>query len=852
MRFSIDQKINTGLSLLLLILGAVGTIYYRNIVASAQAQWGMSRPYETQEQIRQVQLDFKRVEAGQRSYLVTQADGDLSSYRTALGQLAGDIDHLRSVIAKSSAQQERLASLDYLLTRWVAILQRTMASKSKDLNGASPLVGAKPTTAGMYEINGLLLEIENEENEVLRAQNQAAASTARNATVFIAGGIAFAFVGVPVAALFIRREFVRHRQTEEEKLRTNHFLDSVIENIPSMIFIKDAETLKFVRVNRACEDVVGYSRSELIGKNAHDIFPEEEANFLAAKDKEVLESGELLDIPEEPIHTKKNGLRILHARKIPLFDVNGKAQFLVGISEDITELKQAREALVRAKEEAERSNKFKDQFLSTMSHELRTPLNAVIGFSDLLTEEQYGPLDDRQKRYVNHIRTGGKHLLRLINDILDLSKIEAGRLQLAIESVPVNVWFAEVLDTLRPLADRKSQTLVGHAPPNLSARADSTRFKQILMNLLGNAIKFTPEGGKIELAAQQIGDIVRTEVRDSGPGIPPGEQQRIFDAFYRLGQSDKGAEGTGLGLAITRRLVELHGGDLGIESQPGSGSCFYFTLPAVATLEVQKTQGSRPNLEFGEGRKILVVEDDPAAAHILHSHLISAGYNVVLCDQPERAVEMAAELHPSAVTLDIVMKPVNGWELLPNLKSDPRTATIPIIVVTIVDQPGMGALLGADEYIVKPVEKAALLAAIQRCLNHRGQIESIQNILVVEDDAPAREFIAELLSKQGYNVCTAADGAEALTRMASLPPELVILDLILPQVSGFELLAEWRSASRTMDIPVFVLTSKDLTREETDYLMKNTTALFRKQEPWQETLLRQLQRVVPPVLAREQ
>jgi len=220
----------------------------------------------------------------------------------------------------------------------------------------------------------------------------------------------------------------------------------------------------------------------------------------------------------------------------------------------------------------------------------------------------------------------------------------------------------------------------------------------------------------------------------------------------------------------------------------------------------------------------------------------------VLCDHPQRALEMAAELQPSAVTLDILMKPVNGWEVLPNLKSDLRTSRIPVIVVTVVDQPTTGALLGADEYVVKPVDKATLLAAVERCLNQRGRIGRARPILVVEDDTPTREFVAELLSKNGYLVGTAADGAEARARVAASVPELVILDLILPEVSGFQLLAEWRMDSRTVDLPIFVLTSKDLTLEERDYIRKNTGALFQKQERWQEALIRQLQRAVAPVL----
>jgi len=508
-------------------------------------------------------------------------------------------------------------------------------------------------------------------------------------------------------------------------------------------------------------------------------------------------------------------------------------------------------SILQAKGELERASKFKDQFLSTMSHELRTPLNAVLGFSDLLTEERYGPLNDRQRRYIGHIHTGGKHLLRLINDILDLSKIEAGRLQLAIESVSVKTAFGEVADVMRPLAEKKSHSLLVNTLNELSVRADAVRFKQVLMNLIGNAIKFTPEGGKIELAARQLGEVVRVEVRDSGPGIPPEEQQRIFEAFYRSTQTEKTVEGTGLGLAITKRLVELHGGHLGLESQQGMGTCFYFTLPCVAGLEAEKVRTSGSVLRTSETARILVVEDDLTAAHLLQSHLVAAGYGVVLCGQPERALEMAIELRPSAVTVDIMMKPVNGWELLSSLKSDLRTAQIPVIVVTVVDQPATGSLLGADEYIVKPVEKATLVGAVQRCLNLRGRIAPTRPLLVVEDDASTREFIAELLSKHGYVVSVAPDGAEARAQVAASLPELVILDLILPDVSGFQLLAEWRVDPRTADLPVFVLTSKDLTTQEKDYIRANTGALFQKQEQWQEALIRQLQRAVPPVLTEK-
>jgi len=479
-----------------------------------------------------------------------------------------------------------------------------------------------------------------------------------------------------------------------------------------------------------------------------------------------------------------------------------------------------------------------------MSHELRTPLNAVLGFSDLLADERYGPLNDRQKRYLTHIHTGGKHLLKLISDILDLSKIEAGKMELSREDVTVASAFGDVISTLYPLAEKKSQALLHHVEPNLHVHADPMRLKQILVNLAGNAIKFTPEGGRIELAARLTGNQVRIEVRDNGPGIPPEQQKRIFEAFFRLTQTDNATEGTGLGLAITSRLVELHGGKLGIESELGKGTCFHFSLPVVAVAPEDSTQTSAPVPRARKAPRILVVEDNATTGQLIQSQLASSGYETVKCDRPERALEMAAELQPDAITLDLIMKPIHGLEVLLQLKNDPRTLEIPVIVVTILDRPGIGTALGADEYLIKPVDKATLLAAVERCLRSRGGVAPARTILVVEDEVSTLEMIVELLKAYGYSVSTATDGEQARASVAQSLPELVILDLLLPKISGFELLAEWRSTSRTADLPVFVLTSKDLTKEEEKYLHGHSESIFRKQESWREALIKQLERVV--------
>jgi PAS domain S-box-containing protein len=653
--------------------------------------------------------------------------------------------------------------------------------------------------------------------------------------------------GLGVVLVF--RDITEKKRAEAETKQQKDLLQMILGSITEGVVVADTDG-KFLLFNSAAERFVGIGAieatpdqwSQQYGSFRPDgvtLFPPDELPLVRAMRGESVDAVELFirnaNVPDG---------RLLSITGRPLRGEDGTLKGGVVVLHDITLQKRAEETLVRAKEEAELSTKFKDQFLSTMSHELRTPLNAVLGFSDLLADERYGPLNDRQQRYVSHIHAGGKHLLKLINDILDLSKIEAGRMELTREDVTVASAFAEVISALYPLAEKKSQALVQQVDLNLRVRADAMRFKQVLMNLVGNAIKFTPERGRIELAARKVDDRVKIEVRDDGPGIPAEQQQRIFEAFVRLTEKGSATEGTGLGLAITSRLVELHGSKLEIESKPGEGTCFYFSLPLTAITPVQPTQTSVTVPRARKAPRILVIEDNAVTGQLIRSQLTSSGYETLKCEEPERATDMAAELQPDAITLDLLMKPVHGLEILLRLKNDARTSKIPVIVVTIVDQPGLGTALGADEYLLKPVDKATLLAAVERCLRSRGGAAPTRAILVVEDDVSTLEMIVELLRAYGYAVSTAADGEQARASVAQSLPELVILDLMLPKMSGFELLDEWRSNLRTADLSVFVLTSKDLTKEEEKYLHAHAESLFRKQNSWREPLIKQLERVV--------
>ncbi len=484
--------------------------------------------------------------------------------------------------------------------------------------------------------------------------------------------------------------------------------------------------------------------------------------------------------------------------------------------------------------ETSRASRAKSEFISRMSHELRTPLNAVIGFAELMLERTVGDLTAKQDEFLRDIRDSGTHLLALINDILDISKIEAGRMELTCASTEFAIVVDEALTTLRPQIDRKHlQVTTTLDPTATEVWADGIRLKQILHNLLSNAVKFTPTGGQIRVESRRINQELELAVVDTGPGIAPEDQAKLFQEFTQLENARQAAQpGTGLGLALVKRLVELHGGHVWVESTVGIGSRFIVRLPLRAPEE-QAKDGPGP---------ILVVEDDLATQRLFTHYLREAGYRTAVIADGREVVDKVKALRPLVICLDIRLPGVEDWEVLRRLKEDPETAAIPIVVPTVVDDPQAAFELGATSFLLKPVGRDALVHAVASAL--RTGPEVTPTVLVVDDDPSVLAVIPPTLETSGYRVLTASGGLEAVREAQQHLPHLIILDLLMPDLTGFEVIAILRGDVRTRGIPIIVQTAKDLTSDERAFLNERVQGIKVKGPMAPQQLVTELRRIL--------
>jgi signal transduction histidine kinase/CheY-like chemotaxis protein len=502
--------------------------------------------------------------------------------------------------------------------------------------------------------------------------------------------------------------------------------------------------------------------------------------------------------------------KFLEIRHNPL--PNGE---IVIIYTDITERKRYEETLTAARDQAEAMSRTKSSFLANMSHELRTPLNAIIGLSEMMVTNAPRFGTEKAAEPLRRVHRAGNHLLDLINQILDLSKIEAGKLDLNLETVKIASLIDEVVGTARGLAEQNKNRLIVECPPDIAPLlVDSLRLRQILLNLLSNACKFT-KGGEVSLRVAPVSvegrNWVDFAVADTGIGMTPEQVDKLFEEFVQADQTTaRNYGGTGLGLAITRKLCRMMGGDTLVTSKIGKGSTFVARLPAGPAIPAAAANWPASALDepVPSGDCVLVIDDDPTARELIANHLRGAGFAVVTAAGGREGLKRAEELHPLAITLDVLMPDIDGWTVLAALRGNPELADIPVVMATITDDlQHKGMTLGAAGYLTKPIDRDRLIALLQP---YQARVRRTR-VLVVEDDATQRERIRSWLESQQWQISEAENGRLALDGLADEVPDIILLDLMMPEMDGFQLITALQERPAWRRIPVIVITALDLT-----------------------------------------
>jgi PAS domain S-box-containing protein len=524
----------------------------------------------------------------------------------------------------------------------------------------------------------------------------------------------------------------------------------------------------------------------------------------------------------------------------------GDRYFTIGLDRDVTERRRAQEELRQAKEMAEAATQAKSAFLANMSHELRTPLNAIIGFTRIVRRKAESVLPEKQTENLDKVLTSSEHLLGLINTVLDIAKIEAGRMDV----IAANFRVAALID----LCANTAQSLL-HPEVSLEKEIDASlstiysdqdKIRQIILNLLSNAAKFTP-AGKITLAARLDGDNLRISVTDTGIGISKEALPRIFKEFQQADSSTtRQYGGTGLGLSISRSLARLLGGDITIESELGKGSTFALIIPVkyrgtqfqpsepIASAPVAKStlvvEARSPLTAEISRKQILVIDDDPDAVYLLQENLSQQEYAITGTRSGQEGLRIAREQPPQAILLDIIMPGADGWQVLHDLKADPATASIPVILLTIVDRKALGLRLGAAAYLLKPLNPVAVRETLERVIASGSGRQ--KQVLVVDDDPHVADMLRQFLPDDEFMLESAPDGIAGLEAIAARRPDVLLLDLMMPHLDGFGVIERLRADPATRDLPVIVISAKDLSPDET-FRLRETVALVMQKQGFQ-------------------
>jgi PAS domain S-box-containing protein len=493
------------------------------------------------------------------------------------------------------------------------------------------------------------------------------------------------------------------------------------------------------------------------------------------------------------------------------------------------------------------------KFLATFSHELRSPLNSIIGFSELLTTQLEDLPPGTVRDFMKNINTSGRHLQQIINDILDLSKIEAGKMELHVARYPVSYFEESVMRVLAAALAEKKITLEFRFPPDIEELVvDQTRFKQILINLVSNAIKFSHPEGMVCLSFHRVDNDLQFSVTDSGIGIQPEDVAGLFKPFKQAANGrDMNREGIGLGLAITKKLVDLHGGTIWVESEAGKGTSIHFRIPMIVDagsermvqagmlLEALERQ-NRSTADGAEKPLALVIEDAPQAGELLRMYIESAGYRVEIARNGSDAVDMAKRLRPNVITLDLLLPVKDGWQVLKELKRHPLCKQIPVIIVSIIDEKSLGFSLGAVDYFVKPVNRDDLIQALDRVHILPRSVKQRPSVLIIDDDRAATDLIQVILESEGYRVFKAFQGGEGVELAARERPDLIILDLVMPETSGFSVAFQLKQIPATREIPIIILTAMEIDEETHEQLGAYVSGLMSKTAFTKRDLLREI------------